>query len=287
MKKVRFWLIGLLVWFFFLFNIERMNEPINIASFVYVFTVGCVLIIMLSPALQKMPFYWPTLMALPPYFFLKALFRYEIGGANLPITVTEICAIGITIFLTAQIGRRLDSLQEAVTSLTIDQLYKRTHSFETGQGPIYREIRRARNYHRPAALLAISVTEDSLNQSLDRFVQEAQREILKKYVAARVANFLVEELQDTDVIAKRNDHFITLLPEISRENVAKVVARLEAAGKEKLGLSFEIGASTFPDEAVTFERLLERAEVKMFNSGSGGHSRVEVAPASRKGILQT
>lgn len=286
MKKVRFWLIGLLVWFFFFFNIERLDEPINIASFVYVFAIACVLIIMLIPSLQKMPFYWPTLLALAPYFFLKAMFGYEIGGANLPITITEICAIGITIFLTGQIGRRLESLQEAISNLTIDQLYSKTQSFESGQGSIYREIRRARNYHRPAALLAISVAEDSLNQSLDRFVQEVQNEFINKYISARVANMLVGELQDTDVIAKRNDHFVALLPETSRENVSKITSRLEAAGKEKLDLTFIIGAATFPDEAVTFERLLERAEIKMEQSKMGKQSKVESVSPQTKGVLQ-
>lgn len=287
MKQSRFWLLSLLLWLFFLYNIERLGEPFNIASFVYVFTIVCGVLIIIFPFFYRMPFYWPTLMAMPVYFLLKIVLGYGIGGRSLPITVTEICAIGITIFLSEQVVRRLEELRKVVSSLTIDPLFRGTHTFENGQGQIYREIRRARHYHRPAAIMAVSVTEDSLKTSLDRLVQEAQNEITKEYTFARLANLLIEELQDTDIVAQRNNHFVALLPETNRESISDIVRRIEFAAVEKLGLNLRIGTSTFPDEAVTLERLLEQAEADMKRSEPDPVSKqLEPSSASSKSVFQ-
>lgn len=263
MIRSQFWLLALISWLFFLYNIERLSEPINLASFLYVFVIVCANLIILVRALRRTPFYKSFLLALPPFFFLKVYFGYEIGGTNLPITVTEICAIGITMFLTQRVTWHLEEFRDAISQLTIGRLEEGTHTFEEGQGHIYREVRRARLYKRPAALLAISVDVGTTDVEISRFIKEAQHEIIQRYVAARTAELLVEELKDSDVITKRNDHFIVLLPESDREVAAKIVDRLTAGIEKKLGLACKIGFSTFPDEAVTFESLLLQAESTM------------------------
>lgn len=287
MKHLRYWVAAICVWFFFLYNVERLGHPINIASFVYPFTLICAVAIILLPRLHHIPVYWLFLPTLPVFFLLKVGLGYQIGGRNLPITVTEICAIALSVILSSQIAWRLESLREAVSMLTTAHLEKGTYPFSVGQGRIYREIRRARRYQRPASLLAISATCESMEASVNRFIQEAQREIIQKYIAARVAHLLVEELQDSDVITQLNDHFVTLLPETGRETVAEVVKRLETAAQEKLGLKFQIGVSTFPDEAVTFESLLEQAETKMRAAAPTSFSQEEFKHSKTESIYRS
>lgn len=269
MERFQFWLLTLCSWLFLLYNIERLSEPINLASFTYVFVIVCANLVILVPWLRKTPFYKSLLLALPPFFALKVYFGYEIAGTNLPITVTEICAIGITVFLTQQVVRYLEQFHDIISRLTIGRLEVGTHSFEEGQGHIYREIRRARVYKRPATLLALTIDEESADVSLSRFVRDAQEKIIRRYVIARTASLLVQDLQDCDVITKRNDHFIVLLPETDRQIALKIVARLQNEITEKLGLKVRFGLSTFPDEAVTFESLLTQAESVMNGSPTG------------------
>lgn len=266
MERSQFWLLTLCSWLFFLYNIERLSEPINLASFHYVFVIVCANLVILIPWLRRTPFYKSLLLALPPFFALKVYFGYEIAGTNLPITVTEISAIGITIFLTRQVVSYLEQFHDIISRLTIGRLEMGTHTFEEGQGHLYREIRRARVYKRPAALLAISIDEASADVSLSHFVRDAQEKIIRRYIAARTASLLVHDLQDCDVITKRNDHFIVLLPETDRQIAMKVAARLRKEFRQKLGLEPRFGLSTFPDEAVTFESLLSLAESAMNGS---------------------
>ena len=169
MKRLRYNLIAVFIWFFFLYNIERLSAPINVATFVYIFVILCAVLIILVPSLQRMPHRWTFLLALLPYFTLKFGLGYQIGGSNLPITVTEISAIWLTIVLVGQVGRQLEQLWDTITDLTLGHLAAEAQPFEVGQGQIYREIRRARRYHRPAALLAIAAEDASLELSFNSF----------------------------------------------------------------------------------------------------------------------
>jgi hypothetical protein len=60
-----------------------------------------------------------------------------------------------------------------------------------------------------------------------------------------------------------------------------VVQRLEGAAAARLGLEIQVGTAVFPDEAVTFETLLERAEARMFGwLEQPAGSQPDSAPAS-------
>lgn len=272
MTQLRYLFAFATVWFFGLYNIERLAAPINIASFVYVFVAASALLIILLPRLQKLPRHWLAALVLVIFLGLKLQLGYGIIGQQLPLTVTEICAIGVTIFLALQIGQRLEELRAVVTNLTIGQAGAGTQPFEEGQGQIYREIRRARRHQRPATLLAISIAEDVTGASterfnqdvpLRRFINEIQQELVDKYTQTRVAELLIDQFEDSAVITKRDDHFVTLLPETNHEEAAEIINQLQNTLTEKMGLQLKVGVSTFPDEAVTFENLLERAEAKM------------------------
>jgi hypothetical protein len=175
----------------------------------------------------------------------------------------------------------------------VRHLHDRSHSFEKGQGEIYREIRRARRYHRPLTLLAVSPKDGAVKVSLDRFIREFQRDTVDKYITARVAEFLSSAMKDCDIITHRNGHFIMLLPETDREKAKEVVASLETAARESLGLDLKFGLSVFPEEEVTFVSLLERAESHLHN-GSGQESKAhgnghatKAEPHQNMGVVPT
>lgn len=267
MKGLRSWVIATLGWFFLLYNIERVSEPINIASFVYVLAAVVAIFIIVFPWLYKIPVLWLTLMPLPWFFALKIWLGYPIGNKNLPVTVTEICALGLTALLARRIAIGLEEFRAAgIDLLVVDQLMDRAQPFETGQAEIYREIQRARLYRRPLSLLAVSAKGESVEFSFDRIKKEMQEKAIEKYVAARLANLLLEEMNDCDIITQRDDHFIVLLPEVNRESVVEVITKLSAAAQEELGLRLSFGVSTFPEQEVTFEQMLERAEEDMWLS---------------------
>jgi GGDEF domain-containing protein len=78
-----------------------------------------------------------------------------------------------------------------------------------------------------------------------------------------VADVLSQEVSHCDLIARRNDHFIMLLPETDREGANALARRLKETVEARLGLNLQAGTACFPEQEVTFTGLLERAELEM------------------------
>jgi hypothetical protein len=151
-------------------------------------------------------------------------------------------------------------------------LYDRSRSFTEGQSAMCREVRRARIHGRPLAVLALRPRGVLSEFARARFTREVEQDMLEKYVAARLGEMLSTEVHDSDVIVHRNDHFVVLLPEADRKCAKDAVRRLKSAARRVLGLQLDVGSSVFPEEEITFVRLLERAEGDMRGALNGARA---------------
>jgi len=263
MNRIRNTIGILLIWFFLFYNIERINEPINIASFVYVYVLICSLAMLFFRPLLRTRFFWLFLISISPYFVLKVWYYQNLLGRSLPLTITEMAAIGLTIFLSRQLAYELVEMRETVTNMIINPLTKGINPFETSQNQINKEIRRARQHQQEVSLLAVRVSEPSLQLNRNRFIRELENEIIQKYINARVGKIFVDQLHITDIVSQRGNQFVILLPQTGKEDTSKIAHRLQSNAQDMLGITIKIGAATFPEEALTFEELMESAEQKM------------------------
>ncbi|WP_203328861.1 GGDEF domain-containing protein [Candidatus Laterigemmans baculatus] len=263
MRKLRMWFALFFCWLFVLYNIERLHAPINIASFVYVLAALLAAAVVVFPPLQRLPAVGVVAAVTPLVVGLKFQLGYPITGVALPITVTELAATALTVVLAQQFGRSLDELRLAAIATLLTHLHDNTRPFEQGQAEIYREIRRARVHGRPLALLAISADADSLDRSLDQLTASMQRDCIRNYAHAKIAELLTRELNSCEIITHQGKHFLTVVPEAGRESARALADRLKAAARERLGLDLAIGTSLFPEEEITFVKLMERAESQM------------------------
>jgi GGDEF domain-containing protein len=263
MKRIRLLVCIFIVWLFLFYNIERLSEPINISAAAYAFVPIIAVLVMIVPFFRRISL-WLILVMLPPTFLLlKVWLRDRIWGAAIPLTVTEICVIALTTILARWVSNGLSEFESAIANITLGQVGKLPEPFSVGQGEMYREVRRARHYQRPLMLVAIGVEEESIQIALDRMVQEAQQAMMKQYVLSGVARTLCAELEDYNIIAQRNDHFLVLLPEMTSEQLTGMVGRLRKAVSEGVGVTLQIGTASFPGDAVTFESLVEKAVEEM------------------------
>jgi GGDEF domain-containing protein len=90
-------------------------------------------------------------------------------------------------------------------------------------------------------------------------VKEVQQAMMREYVMAGIARILDDNMHDFDTIAVHNNHFVLVLPEIPAEEAAQIAQKLEDAVKEQMKIRLQVGTATFPNEAMTFERLVELA----------------------------
>ncbi len=258
-RRLQFWFAIAIVWLFLLYNVERLQEPIHIASFVYPFSAAAALWVLVMP-LPRLPLFWWMVLPLPAFLALKAGLGHPLAGSMLPLTVTEVCAIELTILIARGVAQALADLRETASRLLVGSLDEVAPPFDSGQIEIYRELRRARRFQRPLTLLSVAIGEGTPQAARDRLLEELQRENLARHAQAQLGRLLAEGTKDSDVIVRRDDHFVALLPETRREAAQEIARRLAAEAAAKLGLTLHVGLSSFPDEEVTFEKLLERAE---------------------------
>ncbi|TEU20916.1 MAG: hypothetical protein E3J21_02215 [Anaerolineales bacterium] len=263
MKRMRFLVAILIIWLFFFYNIERLSKPININRVAYIFVPIVAVLAIVVPRLRQVPLGVLLVVPVPIFLVLKAWLGYPIWGMAIPLTVTEICVIALTTVLARRLSNGLSEFESAIANITIGQAGKSPEPFSTGQGEMYREVRRARRHQRPLTLVAIGVEEESVQVALDRMVQEVQQAMMKQYVLSGVARTLCDELEDYNIIAQRNDHFLALLPEVAQEKLADLIEQLRKAVSEQVGVALQIGTASFPEDAVTFESLVEKAVEEM------------------------
>ena len=263
MRRLRLLVAILIIWLFLFYNIERLSEPINITRVAYTLVPFMAVVTILIPRLRKVPLVVLLVGPIPLVLVLRAWLGYGIWGTAIPLTVTEICVIALTTILARWVGNGMSEFEDAIANITIGQVGRFSEPFSTGQGEMYREVRRARHYQRPLVLMAIGVEEESVQVTLDRMVQEVQRAMMKQYVLSGVSKILCDELADYNTIAQRNDHFLALLPEVTPAKLTDLIERLQEIISERVGVTLQIGTASLPEDAVTFESLMDKAVREM------------------------
>jgi len=259
MNALRRWLVVFVAWIFFIFNIERLSSPVNISMFRYIFLVLVTLMVLVVPFSRKLPLQVIIPSAVLLFLMAKLAYGRSVWGPALPLTVTEISAIILTSLLARRLNHSLDEFQEAVASISISRVGKLVRPFSTGQGEMYREVRRARQHGRPLTMLALEVDENSVSVAMNQMVKEVQQAMMEQFVLAGVAGVLCDELQDFDIIAQQDNRFLVLLPETKKEDLVNVINPLRQAVLERTGIKLQVGAAAFPGNGMTFESLVEEA----------------------------
>jgi len=263
MKRMRFLVAILVIWLFLFYNVERLSEPINITDVAYTFVPLVAAVTVLIPRMRKVPVGLILLVFILTFLVIKALVKSRVWGLSLPLTVTEACVIAVTAILARWVSTGLGEFERAINRITIGSADRLPESFSTGQAEMYREVKRARHHQRSLALMAIDVEEESIQVVLDRMVREVQHVMMKQYVLSDVARELCAELEEYDIIARSNDHFLALLPEVAPEQLTDLASRLHKVISERVGVTVRIGTASFPSEALTFDSLVEKAVREM------------------------
>jgi hypothetical protein len=265
MNKLRLWTAVLIIWLIFFFNIERIGSPINIRSYTYVFVAVVAALTLLIPRIQQIPLVFLIVAPVPLFLALKAFMEKGdwhtnlLAGYALPLTVTQASAIILTGMLARQINQGLGDLERIIANITFGHIGKLPRPFSEGQGVMYREVKRARRYQRPLAVIALTVDESTIQLLLPETIKKIQQALMKEYVLAGIARILDDNMFEFDTIALRDNSFVLVLPEVAAHDVSHIIQRIEKSIKEQLEVKVKLGAAALPDDAVTFESLVEMA----------------------------
>jgi diguanylate cyclase (GGDEF)-like protein len=146
------------------------------------------------------------------------------------------------------------------------------------QEQLQREIKRAKRYRHPLSLIMLDI--DHFKKYNDYYGHPRGDGILKK-----MAHILKSTIRETDIVARYGgEEFSVILPETGKPEVKEVARKiLEAIGKEEFcgeeilpGGKFTVscGIAVFPDDAVTPQDLIDRADQALYEAKQSGRNKV-------------
>lgn len=264
-KSIIFMLIHLTI----VFNLERFDysaqNVINVQTFVYVLVITIIVLTIALRPLQYVTVYASVLAWLVVYGVFKLTVfatRPFLGDIYTFLTITEMGLVMITVFLTHDLCRALRDFEDVIDKVTVPRIGQRVLRMQEAGEEIKTEFIRSRRHSRPLSVLVVRVNTDAPTFNFEKTVREIQRTMLMRFVSSSLAKILSKEARRTDLIVEKDDErgFVMLCPETTAEGTFTLAERIQQAAIEQLGVQVHYGVASFPDEALTFDELLQRAQ---------------------------
>jgi hypothetical protein len=275
------WRCGAIVgWMAAVMEMDRRSDFFAVGTSGYLVATGALLLFVV-PALRRVQLPWLIAIAFPIFCGLEVA-TGRIDPRTVVDSLLEFGAVAVTLLLAAGLARRLALAEEVLNQFAVGPPRELAEPFSRTQGEMFREVRRARRYERPLSLIALSASGLQPPAALAQLLEQARRESIDRYVAAKVGALLDEQTAGSTLIAERGDHFLLLLPETGLQEAEHVAKRLERVGAEQHGISLRFGIASFPHQEITFDKLLETAEAQLREArGDAGEPQGETAAATQ------
>ncbi|MEA4907925.1 MAG: hypothetical protein GYA17_20500 [Chloroflexi bacterium] len=274
MMKLKLSLIATLAYLALVFTFARINlnqiQTVEIHSFLY----GVILLAIISVLAIRRLQTWPVYVAMTLWAGIYILFRLFLynsvplfTGIYLYLTVTELVMLLIAVALGYSVAGSLNEFEQFIEKVTLPDVGQRVVRLDQATEMIKTEFIRSRRHSRPLALLLVEPTSLSFEPELERAVRDIQEKMTERFVAANLAQVIANEARRTDVILSKDGtgRFVVLCPETNGRGTVNLAERIQDDLVDKLGVSVAYGIASFPDEALTFEDLLKRAEFNLQN----------------------
>ncbi len=280
MKLLNRSLISLLIAVAVFLKIERLRledvKVIDLQPFVYALGIGAVLLTIMLPNLRRASVTATLALWTGAYFLCKViLFADEghplYGDIHIYLTTTEIAFVAILVLLARNVARDLHDFEEAVENITLGEIGRSIQKVEEATENIEVELMRSRRHHRPLAVIVVEPAPGSIKAALHRTVQEVQRAMMSRYVFTSLGRALGDAVRRTDIILvdTRRNQFVVFCPETDSKGSRELAERIQDFAAQRMGVKIDCGIGAFPDEALTFEELVRRAEARINNALTG------------------
>lgn len=263
MRKIRYRIIILILWFFSLYLFGRLLDPIAFSNLAMVLLIAVAIFNIVLPRLSGVQRWVAILVPIVLLLGIKFMWGELYGDMNLFLTFLEVLAIVITTILVRWVSLPLMEFEKVITQITLGQPEIAAEPILTGYETIYREVRRARNHQRPLALISIGIEEKSIVIDGEQNIPEIQFFVIKQLKLRGLSKILCSDLEDCAIIVKENDHFLAVLPETMPEETQVVMERLGHKASVELGVEIKLGVATLPKDSYTFEGLVDKANREM------------------------
>jgi len=200
-------------------------------------------------------FFWGAIFVIIAYFYLLRQ-----GMEYLQVSVVEAVFLAVAIWIAYQLNVQMAASESIMSALASSTYPNHTLELANATRPVDTEMNRARRHSRPLSLVIVSPEniEPDVNQKAYHVLRE---DMLRQFVHARIGQIIAAQARETDVITRDHDgKFIVLCTETERDSAALMAKRIQATIAETMGANTTWSVAAFPEDALTFEDLVEKAK---------------------------
>ncbi len=241
---------------------DYSDSPIiDFAKYFYLIVMIAIPATIFFPMASKVNVFFPIVIWGSVYFVaLQTLDRIESApNTTFPIILLEFILLIIGVWMAYQLADGIGHAESIMDAMSLSAFPNRTQNIGEATERIKIEITRSRRYHRPLGLLVFQV--NLLNhEPIQKMISNVQNDIWNRFSFARIGQVIDEHIRQTDMVFHdRYNRFIILCPETNHEVSQVLAERIGNIILEKTGMHVIWGFSTFPDDALNFDDLVENA----------------------------
>lgn len=270
-KRSFFWIAFYLAVILILGETDYVGRPIvNFASYFYLAVVVAVPATLFFPAISKVSVYIPLLVWAGVYMvIIQTIDRTNsTTSIEFSIIVLECVLLGAGVWIAHQLAVQINHAESLMDALAFGAFPNRVQDIEAEGQRIKVELTRSRRYQRPLSLLVIEV-ESRDGRATPQLMKNVQNDLMSRFTFARVGQIIDDLVRQTDLSLKdRRGRHVILCSETNYSNVTILANRISRTIEEKMGCQMSWGVASFPEEALTFEDLLQKASDRLANDNS-------------------
>ncbi len=268
LKRSFFWAALYLGFIFVIGQADYIGRPIvNFASYFYLAVLIALPVTLFFPGISRVSLYVPLFLWAGVYMvILQVIDRNpSTDDLQLSVIVLEFVLLEAGVWFAHQLAVQITHAESIMDALALSAFPNRAHEIDEENQRIRIEFTRSRRYHRPLSLVVIE--SESTDEKLTReMLRSIQQDLLNRFSSARVGQIIDGRVRQTDLVLR--DHagrFVILCPETDFENSRLLAKRISQAIEDRTSLKVLWGVAAFPDEALTFEDLLQKARERLLN----------------------
>lgn len=279
LKRAFFWAAIYLAVVFVLGQTDYTGRPIiNFASYFYLAVMIAIPVTLFFPSISRVASYVPLAVWGGVYLILLQVINRDLSAnaGEFPVIILEFVLLEAGVWFAHQLALQIGHAESIMDALALSAFPNRAHDIEAESQRIKIELIRSRRYHRPLSLIVIE-SESEDQKTIREMLKSVQQDLLNRFTSARVGQIIDERIRQTDLVLR--DHrgrFVILCPETNLENTILLAKRIAQAVKERTNLHVLWGVAAFPEEALTFDDLLQKASERLILSDSPSKEQVSV-----------
>ncbi len=269
MESLQRRIIIFIIWMAFFYNIERVDftnpDTINLMSSVYfVGTVAALLPLM--PIIRRFAFvYLAIIVSILHSTFLVISSTPTLGGIYTYLTIIGYAMVMVTLLLSYRMNQSTREFQHAVEHITFSDINAHLRDLPAAEEMIDIQMLSSRRAHRPLSIILFETDNTSLDIATHRLVKDVQQSMMQRYVVSSMAGLINQHVRRTDLIVRddRPGRLLLVAPETQHEYANIMGKRLKRLIDDRLGINATFSAASFPEHALTFEKLHDMAEQQL------------------------